>query len=429
MLCASIDSPKNILLDNQKYLKIRELEDTNKYYFNQKYDGLRIGLARLPDGSVSIPNRRGVDYAKTKNVPEIEAAAKIFPPDTLIDGEGGVMCDPKNCPAQNRKCQGKQGHLCRSLTQTRFASKTNYSQDLIKRLPAIFIAWDIRRLAGEDLEQLPLTTRLRILTEFMVDAKAAGAYPLQLAEYQEKGAVEMFKGEPEGIVAKLKDSPYVPMDEDTGSDRRPRLWIKIKHTYIEIVNVEGYCSDSEGRLSSVELRNLVVTKNGEYVGTVGGGFSDSDRVKLKQFFGKYQTMNAPYALASKVKSARTFVYVPNTGLQLRIAYQEITANNIRYAPRCLDILWPQTAHPIDYPIPSGATLCLANWRDTHKFFGWNKLKNKIILLFLIGFAIAGAGFGQNWHYSLSQPQFYPTIAVALIGSAMMFYAGKISKSK
>jgi ATP-dependent DNA ligase len=147
----------------------------------------------------------------------------------------------------------------------------------------------------------------------------------------------VFKTEHEGVVAKRMDSKYVPMEE--GSHGRLQLWIKIKHVYLRVCDVQGYCSDGEGRISGM-LRNLVLTYEEKYCGTVGGGFDDTDRIKLKAFFDNHPKVAAPYGISSQVRG-HDLIYVPNTGLRVEVAYQEIMPSGILYALRCKQIFYPQ----------------------------------------------------------------------------------------
>lgn len=121
MLCFSPDA-ENPILDNEKYTMIQKLEDSGLYYFEPKSDGTRGGLGKLENDQVTIPNRRGKDYAQERNVPELEDVARKFPKDTMIDGEIAVLANPHAC-GHKSECEElfggcKLGHPCRLLTQS-----------------------------------------------------------------------------------------------------------------------------------------------------------------------------------------------------------------------------------------------------------------------------------------------------------------------
>lgn len=337
-LAWSIDSESDPLIDERKIPEIRRLAKTGLYTFEAKQDGLRIGLGKKADGSITIPNRRGIDYAQTRNLPELERIAAMFPPDTMLDGEGTVMADRTYCD-NKETCKCKPGYPCRLLSQRRAGSKTNYAP-LISKLPIVFVTWDIRRLAGENLENEPYETRRRILRDFVEMANEAGNHDIVLIRSveSEEDAVAMFQAEPEGIMAKLKASKYIEMDEGVASTQRPRYWIKIKHTFLRCFDVAGYCLEAQGRLSG-QMRNLVITENGEYRGTVGGGFSDQERREARAYLDRFPTVNPPWTLSSKVK--HQWLYKPTSGLKLTAAYQAVMPSGIIFQPRMMGLIYPQ----------------------------------------------------------------------------------------
>jgi ATP-dependent DNA ligase len=347
MLCASLDNKDQTLLDNEKTQHIQKLMRTGNYVFQSKEDGLRIGPGKTAEGRVFMVNRRednkrglpNIDYALEGNVPEAIAVAEKFPADTFLDGEGIVYSNPNVCEhkADCIRLFGRchEGEPCRSLTQKRFGVRNAQEvQRRIHQLPVVIVAWDIRRLEGKDLTQLPLIERLQILKAFVENVNDPR---LVFLPYYEDG-VELFQKAHEGIVAKQKGSRYVPMIEGSSSSR-PEWWIKIKHAFLRICEAQGYCSDGSGRISGL-LRNIVLTYEGKYCGTVGGGLDDSDRIQLKAFFDKYPKQPAPFNISSKVRG-HDLVYVPNTGLRIETAYQEIMPTGCLYALRCKRIIYPE----------------------------------------------------------------------------------------
>lgn len=108
----------------------------------------------------------------------------------------------------------------------------------------------------------------------------------------------------------------------------------------ENFDVVGYCLEAQGRLSG-QMRNLVITdENGEYKGTVGGGFSDQERREVKAFLDSQPSAAAPYSLSSKVK--HQFLYKPNTGLKLLACFQETMPSGIIFQPRMIKLEYPQS---------------------------------------------------------------------------------------
>lgn len=120
------------------------------------------------------------------------------------------------------------------------------------------------------------------------------------------------------------------------------------------MDVAGYCTESEGRLAAAGLvmRNVVITYKGKYCGKAGGGFADAERRQLKAFFDQFPTQtNVPIDIIGHMN--HNFMYIPNTGLKLEIAYQEVLPSNILYCLRCIRIIYPQKVSIVaDKPNPN-----------------------------------------------------------------------------
>jgi ATP-dependent DNA ligase len=324
MLSASMDSETHPLLDEQKLPKIFELIRTDLYTFEPKINGMRAGLGKT-NGVVTMPNRRGIDHARTHHLPELEAVAATLPDNTMLDGEVTVLADPKIC--EHKTCDCHVGYPCRLLTTKKTGTKTQ----VLHNLPAVFIAWDIRMLDGENLEGMHQTARRALLEEII--SKDSPHIQLVKSVTEEKDVIDMFLSEPEGMMAKLKSSKYVPMDED--SSNRPRLWIKIKHTFIKIVDVMGYCTEAGGRLSG-KARNFVIAENGVYRGTVGGGFTDQEREEARAFLDASPNADAPYWIMKNMK--HPYVHKPDSGLKMSVIYQEFMPSGILFQPRLFHLI-------------------------------------------------------------------------------------------
>jgi bifunctional non-homologous end joining protein LigD len=222
-----------------------------------KYDGYRIGCVIDKHGARLI-SRNGKDW--THVFPSIvEAAQKLKTKDAIIDGEVAmVMADGR----------------------TSFAALQQAAAGTTSHTPLVYFVFDLLRLNGERLDQLPLEerkARLRKLVEPASKPKAKAGrirYSEHIVGDGEKLFEHATKIGLEGIISKRRDLPYEPGRTDT--------WRKSK-VIQRGVFVIGGMTDPEG--TRVGLGALLV---GYYdgprlifAGRVGTGFSHAFAVELR----------------------------------------------------------------------------------------------------------------------------------------------------
>jgi bifunctional non-homologous end joining protein LigD len=160
-----------------------------------KHDGFRI-LARKQGERVQVWSRRGADF--TDRFSRIAEAVRGLPPDeALIDGEAVVFQDD---------------------------GRSDFYALLTKRgwAEAVFVAFDLLRLGGDDLRQRPLEKRREALERFIARRRGDGI--LFSEALVEEGAVVFAKACElglEGIVSKREGSFY-----KSGPSRN---WLKTKN--------------------------------------------------------------------------------------------------------------------------------------------------------------------------------------------------------
>jgi bifunctional non-homologous end joining protein LigD len=143
---------------------------------------------------------------------------------------------------------------------------------LAKRIPVVFMAFDLLYLDGKDLTDEPLRQRREALEEILVPDDH-----VQLSPLVEGAGEALYRAAEErgleGIVAKRLDSRY-----ETGA--RSRAWLKVKLTFDADVVIVGW-TEGEGRRRG-RIGSLVMavydSEGIRYVGNVGTGF---DRAALE----------------------------------------------------------------------------------------------------------------------------------------------------
>ena len=214
-----------------------------EYLFEVKWDGLRCVLFRDPDGTVHLQDRGLTEI--TADLPEVVAAAKRVPPGSVIDGEL-VATDVEGRPDYHRLRQRLAG-----------------GARLKDEIPTAYLAFDALYLEGRPLmRQAVLRRRARL-----AKSVEAGGH-IFVPDHIEEDGVELFEAclerGLEGVVAKHKQSPYVP-------GQRSPFWLKVKAVKSDDFVVIGW-------IGATPFDGLVVGyhEDGRLLpcGTVGGGFDD-----------------------------------------------------------------------------------------------------------------------------------------------------------
>src|SRR5437764_9721072 len=176
-------SPLPKSLDPMKAQLVAEAFDNDRWLFEVKWDGIRL-ISFIDNGKVSLQTRSGriVD----NEYPQLQAVSRLVKPkQAVLDGEI-VALDEEGRPSfqllQNR---GKEPH------------------------PMQYVVSDIVYLDSQRLFRVPLEDRKRLLRDIVRDSDL-----LKYSEHVLGEGKAFFKAaqqkQLEGIVAKLRDSPYQP---------------------------------------------------------------------------------------------------------------------------------------------------------------------------------------------------------------------------
>ncbi len=222
------------------------------YVFEVKWDGLRA-LVSVDEGVVRIRGRNGMDM--TKQFPELLIPDEAFrATSALFDGE--IVCleadgKPNFHNVIHRLQQKTEGGIERARAKQ----------------PAVCYLFDCLYLDGRPIVNEPLVRR----REWLRDAvKSNPAY--RVSEFLEDGPAFFAAAQTlglEGIVAKQRNSPYLP-------GKRNDAWLKIKTLQTTECLIIGYTRGTGDRAGTFGALHLAQREGDElrYIGKVGTGFDD-----------------------------------------------------------------------------------------------------------------------------------------------------------
>ncbi len=243
--------------------------DSPDWLFEIKWDGYRV-QAIVRDGTVRSVTRGGKDAA-TYFPGLLEPPSWIAAETAIVDGEV-VALDADGAPSFE-------------LLQRRIAGDPAAGD-----APLVYMAFDLLHLDGRSLLKVPLEDRKRLLRDVLRDHPR-----VRYASHVERDGRAFFAAAEarhlEGIVAKRRQSPYVP-------GRRSPDWLKLKIRPEQELVVGGYVP---GEGSHADLGALLVgVFEGErfrYAGRVGSGLDARTRSMLKARLEALAQADSPFDLA------------------------------------------------------------------------------------------------------------------------------------
>jgi bifunctional non-homologous end joining protein LigD len=270
------------------------------WYFELKLDGFRV-LAAKQDGKPRLVFRRGRDA--TKQFPEVAKALEaVKADDFILDGELVI--------------QDERGHpVFQQLLKRSTLASAREVAAMAAQLPAVYFAFDLLALNGEDLRPLPLHERKQRLAA-LLGAGAGGRIHVHGHIEREGEALfnEVKKRGLEGIVAKKADAPY-------RGDRGPD-WLKVAIHHTGDFAVVGYAADL-GAL-------LLAVRDGDgwrAAGRVGSGLTPA---RLKPVVAKLKVRKTPVCSGPMI-TEKDDVWVEPT-LVAEVRYKEWPQELLLRAP-------------------------------------------------------------------------------------------------
>ena len=241
---------------------VKEVTDDPQYLYEIKWDGYRI-ISYCKEGNLLLASRRGLDY--TKKYPQVAEAIKDLGHDLIMDGE--VVCFNKEGLADFDALQNFNGY----------------------RTPISYCVFDLLWLDGHNLMELPLIQRKEILAVLLRDKTND---TLKYSESYDEGSrlyEEMLEKGSEGIIAKRKDSPYVP-------GQRGANWLKIPTINRQEFVIGGWAESDKNRL----FRSLLFgayNENGdlEWIGRSGGGYKQKEMPEIIERLKSIEIDISPFA--------------------------------------------------------------------------------------------------------------------------------------
>jgi bifunctional non-homologous end joining protein LigD len=244
-----------------------------------KFDGYRLE-AHIKSGRVKLLTRSGLDWTKKFGAPIVAAFNALPVREALIDGELVV-----------------ENHVGASDFS---ALQADLSEGRTERF--LFYAFDLLYLDGFDLRDAKLIDRKAVLEKIVGD----GSGIVRISGYfDESGALVLRHAcllGLEGIVSKLKDSPY--------RAGRGKSWIKAKCSARQEFVVGGYVpstamSDAIGSLVLGVYRGNALA----YVGRVGTGFTTATARSLYKRLEAIRAPSSPFSRRLSADEARQVRYV------------------------------------------------------------------------------------------------------------------------
>ena len=278
--------------------------DDPAWLFEVKWDGYRVETV-VRDGHARLWTRNQQDAARY--FPDLAGpAAWIDAREAIVDGEV-VALDPDGRPSF-------------SLLQDRTGIRTGRasgSRQAGPPAPVVYQAFDLLHLDGRSLLAVPLEERKRLLRSRL------RPHPLVRYASHVEGDGRVFTDaaraqELEGIVAKLRRSPYEP-------GRRARSWLKIKLRREQEVVVVGWL---EGQGSHRELGSLIVAvRTGDrwtHAGQVGSGIDTRTRRELRATLDELARDASVLEPAPRLKGAHWV----DPKLVIRVEFADWTADDM-----------------------------------------------------------------------------------------------------
>jgi bifunctional non-homologous end joining protein LigD len=260
--------------------------DDPQWLYEVKWDGYRavafINVAFINDERARLVSRNQNDL--TGEFPEIaRALQKLAVENAVIDGEV-VALDEEGRPSFSLM-QQRTGMTHRGARRSRN-----------RAVPIVYYAFDLVYLNGYSLMPVALEQRKALLEQIIPANKGFLRYS---DHYTEKGTalydVARDKGL-EGIVAKLRTSPYV--------QKRSREWLKIKITRRQECVIAGYTDPKGSRENFGSIVLGLYDENGRlvHVGNAGSGFTGATHAALWKKLHALETDKNPFG--EKIESTR-----------------------------------------------------------------------------------------------------------------------------
>jgi bifunctional non-homologous end joining protein LigD len=254
--------------------------DDAGWAYEIKWDGVRA-ITFVDGGRIRMQSRTGNELSRS--FPEFRAIGVFLGTRRcVIDGEIIVMGD-RGVPDFGR------------LQHRLHLSHDSAIRNLSVSSPATYVAFDLLHLDGHPLFDLPYDERRRQLESL----RLAGDSFTTAESFRDTPGVDVVQATRqaglEGVVAKRRDAPYL-------QGKRSDAWVKVKNERVQEVVVGGWTEGSGNRAGSIGALLLGIPVPGglRYVGKVGTGFTQAERLHLLQLFGRSERKKNPFVPPSDI---------------------------------------------------------------------------------------------------------------------------------
>lgn len=248
-------------------------EQEQRWAYEMKWDGVRA-VVYLDRGELRVLTRNDREVSST--YPELQPLATRRRRERLVlDGELVAFDDagrPSFAALQHRMHVPAPGRV------------------LLARVPVSLLVFDVLQVEDTSLLAQSYDERRGVLAGLGLAGECWDAPPAFEGHGAEAVAVSRSRGL-EGVVAKRRDSPYLP-------GRRSPYWVKVKHLRMQEVVLGGW-SPGQGRRAG-RVGSLLVGVPDEagrlgYAGRVGTGFSDRVLAELTALLRAEEVPQSPFA--------------------------------------------------------------------------------------------------------------------------------------
>lgn len=284
--------------------------DDEDWVFEPKWDGIRAIVICGEETRLISRNDKDITVA----YPELaDLHRQVVALDSMLDGE--IVAFEDGVPS------------FQLLQQRMHLRDGKRIEQIMKRIPVVFMVFDLIYLDGADLTDRSFEDRRRILEEVIVPADIVQLSPITEGKGQALFRAAAQQGL-EGIMAKKRASTYKP-------GARSREWLKVKVTFDADVVIAGW-TEGEGRRKDSLGSLVMAVYDGvdlRYVGNVGTGF---DRRSLADALERLKALDEiPAPLPSEVIRSRPELrrarWVTPT-LVARVEHRQLTAAGRLRAP-------------------------------------------------------------------------------------------------
>ena len=274
--------------------------------YELKWDGVRA-IAVCSGGATHVYARKGHEI--TSGYPELAGLGTAVE-DAVLDGELVVM-DERGRPS------------FRDLAERMHVRDRARAARLSHQYPVTYLVFDILRLGGVDLLDVPYAQRRLLLEELELEGgrwlvpPAFDDGPATVAASREHGL--------EGVVAKRLAAPYRP-------GLRSPDWIKVKLEDTGDFVIGGWRPGA--RAVGALLIGVPAPHGLTYRGRVGGGISNAAEVELQRTLKPLVVDASPFGDTIPREDARTAIWV-RPEMVVEVKFSERTRDGRLRFPRFL----------------------------------------------------------------------------------------------